>query len=356
LGVWWQNRKQIPCGSPDPFEISLQFECLAMFRKIPSWLSPGRSTFAPFWLLGFTIVVVLSGAPLATAQTIKGAVASTSLETTLFPRWADDLGYRKSQIYPLTLSSIGCPFVEVDVSSVKASLMLDSGTARGFMITNNAPAIPHHVEERNEERNADGSHRGESFRVRVKRLSVLGEVFEDVEGSLADWQMFSSEPFDGTVGLDFFLNRRLTLDYRSGRAAATTSPIPEKLDHKRYLSVQLIDTPKLQGHILYARAKVNGREAIVYFDTGYSASFISPDFADGLTRVERAGKFKVFREGVPLELGGHTFILDNLRESTISRGPGFDLPVALVLGSDVLSHFIVTIDIPDRKLFLARAD
>jgi hypothetical protein len=80
-----------------------------MFRKTPSWLPPGRSTFGPFSLLGFTIVVVLSGALLATAQTIKGAVASTSLETTLFPQWAQDLCYRKSQIYPMTLSSIGCP-------------------------------------------------------------------------------------------------------------------------------------------------------------------------------------------------------------------------------------------------------
>jgi hypothetical protein len=59
------------------------------------------------------------------------------------------------------------------------------------------------------------------FRVRVTRLLVLGEVSRDVEGSLADWQMFSSEPFGGTVELDFFQNRRLTLDYRSGRAAAT---------------------------------------------------------------------------------------------------------------------------------------
>jgi hypothetical protein len=93
-----------------------------MFRKTPSWLPPARSTLAPFTLLSFTALVVLSGAPLAMAQTIKGAVVSTSLETTLFPQWAQDLGYR-----------------------------------------NNAPSVPRHVEERNEERYADGSQRGESF-------------------------------------------------------------------------------------------------------------------------------------------------------------------------------------------------
>jgi hypothetical protein len=243
----------------------------------------------------------------------------------------------------------------VDVAGVKVPLMLDSGRARGLLITTSAPAIPHRVEERSEQRNPDGSHRGESWSIRVETVSVLGEVFKNVAGSLSDWQMFSSEPFNGAVGFDFFLDRRLTLDYRSRKVGVTALPLPEKLDRKRYLSVDLIEPPKSQGHILYVRARVNGREAIVYFDTGHNVSFIDPDFAQGLARVERPGRFKVFREGVPLELGGHTFILDELRESPIRRGTGFDLPVALSLGSDVLSRFIVTIDIRAKKLILALA-
>jgi len=234
--------------------------------------------------------------------------------------------------------------------------MLDSGTARGFLLTNHAPSVPHRVEERSEDLNADGSHRGESFRISVETVSVLGKVFNNVAGSLSDWQMFSSEPFDGTVGLDFFLDRRVTLDYQSRRVGVTASPLPEKLDRKRYLSVDLVEPPKSQGHILYVRTKVNGREAIIYLDTGYNVSFIDPAFAEGLARVERPGKFKVFRERVPMELGGHTFILDDLRESEVRRGAGFNLPVAMTLGSDVLSHLIVTIDIRASKLILAVAE
>jgi hypothetical protein len=287
---------------------------------------------------------------------IKAGVLSTTLETTSFPQWSQDLGYQATQLYPLGLSALGCPLIEVDVAGVKVPLILDSGTARGFVITTSAPAIPHRVEERGEELNADGSHRGESWSIRIESVSVLGQVFKNVAGSLWDWQMFSSEPFNGTVGLDFFLDRRLTLDYRSGKAGATASPLPEKLDRKRYFSIDLIDPPKSQGHILYARAKVNGREAIVYFDTGHNVSFIDPAFADGLARVERAGKFRVFREKVPLELGGQLFLLDELRESPIRRGSGFSLPVALTLGSDVLSRFIVTIDLRAKKLILALAE
>ena len=300
--------------------------------------------------------MVLSCASSVTGQMIKAGVLSTTLETTSFPQWSQDLGYQATQLYPLGLSALGCPLIEVDVAGVKVPLILDSGTARGFVITTSAPAIPHRVEERGEELNADGSHRGESWSIRIESVSVLGQVFKNVAGSLWDWQMFSSEPFNGTVGLDFFLDRRLTLDYRSGKAGATASPLPEKLDRKRYFSIDLIDPPKSQGHILYARAKVNGREAIVYFDTGHNVSFIDPAFADGLARVERAGKFRVFREKVPLELGGQLFLLDELRESPIRRGSGFSLPVALTLGSDVLSRFIVTIDLRAKKLILALAE
>ncbi|HEX9423186.1 MAG TPA: hypothetical protein VF899_08085 [Pyrinomonadaceae bacterium] len=164
--------------------------------------------FTPFLMLT-NVAIVLSCAPSAAGQTVKATVVSTTLEATTFPQWSQDLGYHRNQLYPLILDALGLPFVEVDISDVKLSLMLDSGTARGFVITNHAPSVPHRVEERTEELNADGSHRGESFRIRVERISVLGKVFRNVAGSLSDWRMFSSEPFNGTVGLDFFLDRRL---------------------------------------------------------------------------------------------------------------------------------------------------
>lgn len=315
----------------------------------------GQLGLSSFALLSLLVATVLDGAPCAAGQRFKATVRSATLKPSSSSQWFRDLGYQKTQLYPLTTSASGCPLVEVNASGVKLTLMLDTGTARGFVVTNSAPSIPHHVEKRIEELNADGSHRGESLRIRVESMSILGEDFRDVTGTLSDWRMFSSEPFDGTVGLDFFTNRRLTLDYKSGQVGVTSSPLPEQLDRERYLSADLAEPPESQGHILYARAKVNGRDAIVYFDTGYNVSFVAPAFTAGTARIERPGKFKIFREGVSLELGGHGFILDELRESPIERGMGFDLPVALVLGSDILSHFIVTIDVPAKKLTLAFA-
>jgi hypothetical protein len=154
--------------------------------------------------------------------------------------------------------------------------------------------------------------------------------------------------------LDFFLDRRFTLDYRLAKVAATSSPLPEKLDHKRYAYLDLIDAPRSQANILYARGSVSGHDVLVYFDTGYNVSFIDPQYAGDFARIVRPGmRFSVFREGVPLQLGGHTFVLNELREDAIKRGSAFELPVAFVIGSDVLSQLIITVDVRAKKLVIA---
>jgi hypothetical protein len=56
-----------------------------------------------------------------------------------------------------------------------------------------------------------------------------------------------------------------------------------------------------------------------------------------------------------VELGGRTFVFDELREDPVPRGEGFGRPVAFILGSDVLSQFILTLDLRARTLVLALA-
>ncbi len=312
-----------------------------------------KQTYFWFRYFGPVTAFLLSCAGIAQGQAIKATVVSAPIEGTSVSQWVQELGYKNTELYPLAVTNLGCPLIEVDVDGTKIRLMIDTGTSRGFLLTNHAPETRYRIEGRHEELNADGSHRGESASIRVEALTVLGKVFKSVGGSLSEWAMFSSEPFDGTVGLDFFLDRRLTLDYQSLTVGTTTLRLPEKLDPKRYITVDLIDPPKSQGHILYGRARVNGREAIIYFDTGYNVSFIDPEFSAGLALVERPGKFKIFRKAVPVELGGRTFEMDELREDQIRRGAGFDRPIAVTLGSDILSRFVITVDLRARKMILA---
>ncbi len=303
------------------------------------------------------LVAAAVAAPLATVAPSAGegtparraSVRTAPLAAIAPGSWTGDLGYRKAEIRALSLSpSTGCPLVEVGIGGVRLSLLLDTGTARGFMITDQAPRVPYRAGRRVRELNADGSPRGESRAIRVDSMDVLGARFLAVEGTLTDWRLYSSVPFAGTVGLDFFRDRRLTLDYRTRRVAVSDAPLPDSLDRTRYLVLDLVAPPGGQGHILYVRAVVNGRPALVYLDTGYSASWVDPAFARGQGRG-------AVRRGVPVVLAGRAFVLDDLREHAIERGPGLDLPVGLVLGSDLLSRFVVTIDLRARKLVLAFA-
>jgi hypothetical protein len=305
--------------------------------------------------LGGMACVLASCPARGNGQAVKTRVVEAPLLVTPLARWTRDLGYTTDQQHPLAFGVTECPLVQIDVSGVAVWMMFDTGTSRGFSLTTHAPEVPHTVTAHTEELNADGTHRGESTTIRVDSLTVFGETFRNVQGSLADWQMFSSEPFDGALGLDFFRDRRVTLDYAARRIALTTAPLPDSLDTNRYLVIDLIAPPPGHGSLLYARARVNGRDALLYLDTGYSVSFIDPAFAGGLGRVERTGHFPNFREHVPVDLGGKRFLLDELREDPIRRGSGFDLPVALTLGSDFLSRFVVTVDMRVKKLVMALA-
>jgi hypothetical protein len=307
-----------------------------------------------FFML-FAAAVIASHASAGWSQAIRASVSSLSIEPTSLSQWAQELGYQQSELSPLTIGITGCPDIEVVASGVKITVNLDTGTSKGFILTNYAPAIPHTVLTSGKELNPDGSYRGQSTGIRIEAISILGRTFTDAAGTLADWTLFSSEPFNGTVGLDFFLDRRLTLDYRSKKVAVSATLLPSKPDPNRYLTLDLIDPPSSHGHNLYVEARVNGRDSIIHLDTGRNVSLIDPSFAEGLMSVERPGRFKVFRKGVPVELGGNNFILEDLREQPINRGPGFDKPIALELGCDFLSYFVVTIDIRAKKLILARA-
>ena len=170
-----------------------------------------------------SVAALLSCAWLANGQAIKATVVSAPIESTSVSQWPRELGYKKTELYPLVLTNLGCPLIEVEVAGTKIGLMLDTGTSRGLLLTNHAPEI-------------------------------------------------------------------------------------------RYRD---------------------------------------PEFSEGLALVDRPGKFKIFRKAVPVELGGRRFVLDELREDKIRRGAGFDHPIALTLGSDILSRFVITIDLRIKKMILA---
>jgi hypothetical protein len=307
-----------------------------------------------YWTWLFALFGLVGAGSLLPGAQIKTVVNAPDLVAVTTADLMAALGYKTQDAFPLTLDAdSGCPFVQVNIGAHAIDLMLDTGTARGLLLTDHAPRVPYRELSRSEELNADGSHRGWSRVVELDAMEVLGQRFANVHGALAEWTLFASTPFNGTIGLDFFMQRRLTLDYRQKQVWVSTAPLPRPMPSQRYLILDLIEPPAAQGHVLYANAMVNGHEAIVYFDTGYNLSWIDPAFASDLPLVEREGRYRLYRQRVPLVLGGHHLMLDEVRENTIRRGSGFSRRVAMILGSDFLAHFAVTVDLRARQLILA---
>ena len=98
--------------------------------------------------------------------------------------------------------------------------------------------------------NAYGSPLGELSSMRGEKVSVFAKVFKNVTKDFSDWQMPSSDPFSGSVGLDFSLDRRMTSSYRSWKIGITASPLPKKFDHKRCLSADFIKPGAQEGFFL----------------------------------------------------------------------------------------------------------
>ncbi len=317
-----------------------------------------RSSIPAAACLATAFALLLAPVSCAPKKSARGtaSIGSSPLGITSHDEWRKELGYKGTEVRPLLIHPVtGCPFVDVDVSGIRARFMVDTGCGQGFLLTDHASPIPHTVIRPGKQLNADGSLRGDSRIIRVDAIDVLGKRLTNVVGAYADWRMFSTEPFDGAFGLDFFLGERFTLDYLSGEIAVSASPLPDLAGRERYLVCDLLDAPENQGRILYVAGVVNGRAATLYLDTGYSHSWIDPGFSGSLPFTEGPGRYRVRRQKVPVELGGKAFLLNDLREDSIRRGPGFDPPVGVVLGSDFLSEFIVTIDIRSGKIILARA-
>jgi len=217
-------------------------------------MTPSRPSCGSGRLPSIGIAFALLLACLSTTTRASGprtSLRSASLEVIAKGQWPRDLGYRASELHAITLAApTGTPLVQVKVAGARMELLLDTGTARGFMLTDRAPSVRCRVVKRVVERDASGRPRGESEAIRVDSLEVLGTTFADVEGTRSDWRMFSSAPFAGTVGLDYFKERRLTLDYASLTAAVSDAPLPDSLDPKHYLVLDLLDPPEGQGHIL----------------------------------------------------------------------------------------------------------
>jgi hypothetical protein len=150
----------------------------------------------------------------------------------------------------------------------------------------------------------------------------------------------------GRIGPRFLLGRRFTLDYRARRLAVSASPLPpESFAGSR---LPLLWSSRYPG-MLVVRGAVNGQPALIQLDTGKSRTCVDPALVERLGLRSAPGGVSI-RE---LSLGGVSLLVSSAKVVSLSAlGQDLPEPVAVGIGSDVLSRLLLTVDYPQRVAFV----
>ncbi|QHQ60744.1 hypothetical protein Ana3638_08125 [Anaerocolumna sedimenticola] len=256
----------------------------------------------------------------------------------------------------MSLNKLGCPRIPIKIDNRNFTIDFDTGCAPGITLTNLMDGkITYTLLGQTEQLNRDGSHRGWSKSIRINDLSVFGEKYAAVTSVIADWKMFSSEKFNGIIGLKYFKSKLVTLDYTGRKIAITNHPPDYKnLDMDKYIVLPLLKT-KLnnQENLLFFEAKLNGASIIVYLDTGKNHSYMhNPDSSLSTGTSES----NVPRKNIVINLGGMQLTLKGLEEVNITQVTDLPYPVMIELNSDQIrkNNLLVTIDLINHSIIFRK--
>ncbi len=292
---------------------------------------------------------------LAAAAIVCGFFAAFGMVTPAQSAWISDLKYGDSEIQPLTFTGGGvrsCPLIPVTINGKVFDMTFDTGCSVGIFFTDvMADSLEYTTLGTTEEVNRDGSHRGWSERVRVDSFSVCGEDYHDVETTMSDWSMYSSSPFNGCVGLEYFAGQVVTLDYASSRFAVSSTAVDYSKLPAGYIVLPLHrSTSRSQETLLFFEAELDGEPVMVYLDTGKNYSYVYD--ADSASTI--AGKPGDFCD-VELTIGGQSLTLkDVAKASDMAQADGMPYPTRIELNSDQIwkNHMVVTLDLISQKIVL----
>jgi hypothetical protein len=269
--------------------------------------------------------------------------------------WIHDLGYKENEIHDLSLNKLGCPEISVKIPENQFPLIFDTGNNPGFLLTNLMEEKINYITlGKTEQLNRDGSHRGWAKSIRLNKISVFGKSNSDVDSTIADWDMFSSEKFNGIIGLKYFSSQVITLDYTARKIAVSSNPIDyNKLSLKKYVVLPLLKSNQNgQNNLLFFKAILNGKPISVYLDTGKNHSYIhnkSSSYIPGPAKPDTVKDATITLDDMELPLKG-------LEETNLAQVTDLPYPLAIELNSDqiIKNNLLVTIDLIDQKIIFRR--
>lgn len=165
--------------------------------------------------------------------------------------------------------------------------------------------------------------------------------------------MYSSSPFNGSLGLHYFQSKVVTLDYEGHRIAVSSHPIDYSKLPDDYVVLSLYrPTSTGQESLPFFEAELNDEPIMVHLDTGKNYSYIYN--AEGqYSMSEKPSKFC----DASLKIGGEDLILFDIAEvNDMAQAEGLPYSTMIELNSDQIwkNHLLVTFDLIAQKIILRK--
>lgn len=274
-------------------------------------------------------ILAISCALFASCSNLKVDVRGTSNEFDPI-----EYGYSDDDAREIKLNLFNIPEVPVAINDYETWLELDFGSANPVTLTSKIrEKIDYSVIATQNTYWSDGRVRGSVDKITVGNLSLYGESHSNQECVLADWRIYSTFPFNGLLGLQFFLDKRISIDYVNKKMYVSKRCLPAT---PRFSSgatvVPLIDPPEYFPSGIFIPGRINGHDTIVYIDSGNSETAINGKF------------FRTLPKQINLELGGQPFAIENYHVTESIEFQNYRNDIGIVLGSDFLRHCAITID------------
>jgi len=260
--------------------------------------------------------------------------------------WVKDFNYDESEIHDISIGFLNpCPFIPVKIDDKEVRLLFDTGNGEGlFLTTALKEKIDYEITGKTTELNSDGSYRGEGNAILLKNLTIFNYEYSNVQSILTDWKMYGFFKNNGGIGLKYFKNKVITLDYDNKKIAIGNKALDyNNLQDDRYTVIPLISSNlSNEKDLLFFQGEINGEKSTIYIDTGSTRSVLNFDNSkDNEIKVKIGDK-------------EYKFNCSKFKYDEIKFQDEFEYPLRLAINSDLLklNHFVISIDKIQNKLII----
>ena len=258
------------------------------------------------------------------------------------PSWLGSLGYAPTESSRVHVGSDGFPYVAVKLDGQEFRVLFDTGNMVGLTL-----ATPYF--ERLSPKLAGTSRRRDSAGELVGEYRIgIASQAELLGHSRADVRVyeFDDPRLVGLLGPNDLPGTRFTLDYQTGVLAVSSTPLPA--DAHGDVEASLVRSGA-HPRLIVVEGSVRGRSILIELDTGKSRAVVDPEWAAEAGIDVRGDTVAVGA----VRIGGLSIEVENAKPVSLGAiDSELPLPLALSLGSDVLSRYRMTVDYASGVILL----